>query len=146
MTWEGKTTNMQTNRGIVLTSRIQLRRRSLACLKITYFIFASQRDLNRVYFQTLIVKIILVHNTDMGPILTEVCFYDRGWGEVCMYVHVSLDVDSCISVICVFDFTVTILFLSLIINSFVYICLFQTSIVYIIHTTTLNTRAGTILY
>lgn len=40
----------------------------------------------------LIVKIILVHNTDMGPILTEVCFYDRGWGEVCMYVHVSLDV------------------------------------------------------
>lgn len=34
MSWEGKTTNMQTNRGIVLTSRIQLRRRSLACLHI----------------------------------------------------------------------------------------------------------------
>lgn len=40
----------------------------------------------------LIVKIILVYNIDMGLILMEVCFYDRGWGEVCMYVYVLFDV------------------------------------------------------
>lgn len=72
----------------------------------------------------LIVKIILVYNIDMGLILMEVCFYDRGWGEVCMYVYVLFDVDLCILVICVFDFIVMIFFLLFIINLFVYICLF----------------------